>query len=216
MNARQQFQLFPPIEPYRTGMLPVDALHTLYWEETGNPDGLPVVYLHGMRLFYPQAHERFTAWIPEQERGDLIAAYAKRLFGDAPAVRMEVARRWYRYSEDCALLRHDPQAVEQALQQHGAVYSTARLHVHYFRLQMFLEPGQLIDGMDRIAHLPALLVQGGHDVITPPQAAYRLHRAWPGSVLHVVPDAGHAPSEAGTRARLVEALEQFRQEGKFH
>jgi proline iminopeptidase len=52
-------------------------------------------------------------------------------------------------------------------------------------------------------------------VITPPQAAYRLHRAWPGSVLHVVPDAGHAPSEAGIRVRLLQALEQFRQEEKF-
>src|SRR5215217_1890672 len=40
-------QLFPPIEPYRTGMMPVDELHTLYWEESGNPDGVPVVYVHG-------------------------------------------------------------------------------------------------------------------------------------------------------------------------
>jgi proline iminopeptidase len=40
-------QRFPPIEPYRSGMLPVDDLHTLYWEESGNPDGVPVVYVHG-------------------------------------------------------------------------------------------------------------------------------------------------------------------------
>lgn len=322
MNARQEHQLFPPIEPYRTGMLPVDELHTLYWEESGNPDGLPVVYLHGgpgsgaspqkrqwfnpahyrivlvdqrgafrstplgecranttqllvqdleavrrmlgierwlvtggswgsllalaygqahpeaclgfvlrgillgsleeidwylhgMRLFYPQAHERFSAWIPEAERGDLLAAYEKRLFADAPALRMEIARRWYRYSEDCALLRHDPDIVEEALKQHAVVYSTARLHVHYFRHRMFLKQDQPIGNIERIAHLPAMLVQGGHDVITPPQAAYRLHRAWPGSVLHAVPAAGHAPSEAGIRVRLVQALEQFRQEGKF-
>jgi proline iminopeptidase len=95
------------------------------------------------------------------------------------------------------------------------VYSTARLHVHYFRHRMFLKQDQPIGNIERIAHLPAMLVQGGHDVITPPQAAYRLHRAWPGSVLHAVPAAGHAPSEAGIRVRLVQALEQFRQEGKF-
>jgi proline iminopeptidase len=40
-------ELFPPIEPYAKGMLKVDDLHTLYWEECGNPDGLPVVFLHG-------------------------------------------------------------------------------------------------------------------------------------------------------------------------
>ena len=39
--------LFPPIEPYRSGMLPVDDLHTIYWEECGNPEGEPVLFLHG-------------------------------------------------------------------------------------------------------------------------------------------------------------------------
>ena len=39
--------LFPEIVPFRTGMLPVDGLHVLYWEESGNPAGIPVVFLHG-------------------------------------------------------------------------------------------------------------------------------------------------------------------------
>ncbi len=39
--------VFSPIEPYRSGRLAVDALHTLYWEECGNPDGVPVLFLHG-------------------------------------------------------------------------------------------------------------------------------------------------------------------------
>jgi proline iminopeptidase len=39
--------LYPPIEPRRAGMLPVSDLHTLYWEESGNPDGIPVVFVHG-------------------------------------------------------------------------------------------------------------------------------------------------------------------------
>ena len=47
MDAPPDHPLFPPIEPRRTGMLPVDPLHSLYWEESGNPDGIPVVYVHG-------------------------------------------------------------------------------------------------------------------------------------------------------------------------
>jgi len=39
--------LFPPIEAYATGRLKVEAPHELYWEEAGNPDGVPVVFLHG-------------------------------------------------------------------------------------------------------------------------------------------------------------------------
>jgi proline iminopeptidase len=38
---------YPPLEPYRTGALPVSEVHTLYFEESGNPDGKPVVFLHG-------------------------------------------------------------------------------------------------------------------------------------------------------------------------
>ena len=39
--------LFPPIQPYKTGQLAVDGMHTLYFEEAGNPNGTPVIFLHG-------------------------------------------------------------------------------------------------------------------------------------------------------------------------
>ena len=59
-------ELFPPIEPYIKGTLAVDDIHTLYWEECGNPKGVPVIFLHGgpgagstpthRRFFDPQAY----------------------------------------------------------------------------------------------------------------------------------------------------------------
>lgn len=61
--------LFPPLEPYRTGMLAVDDVHTLYWEECGNPSGVPVLFLHGgpgggtffkHRQFFDPAHYRIV------------------------------------------------------------------------------------------------------------------------------------------------------------
>lgn len=39
--------LFPPISPYSSGFLAVDDIHTLYWEQSGNPDGVPIILLHG-------------------------------------------------------------------------------------------------------------------------------------------------------------------------
>jgi proline iminopeptidase len=59
--------LFPEIQPNRTGMLTLDDLHTMYWEECGNPSGVPVVFLHGgpgagaapaHRRFFDPAHYR--------------------------------------------------------------------------------------------------------------------------------------------------------------
>src|SRR5262245_37510509 len=58
--------LYPQIEPYESGMLSLDALHTMYWEVSGNPQGIPVVFLHGgpgagsspkhRRFFDPEAY----------------------------------------------------------------------------------------------------------------------------------------------------------------
>ena len=62
-------ELFPPIEPFAQGMLPLDYLHTMYWEQSGRPDGLPVLFLHGgpgsgsspaHRRFFDPAHYRIV------------------------------------------------------------------------------------------------------------------------------------------------------------
>lgn len=62
-------ELFPPIDPYQTGTLAVDDLHTLYWEQSGNPRGVPVLFLHGgpgagasptHRRFFDPAHYRIV------------------------------------------------------------------------------------------------------------------------------------------------------------
>ena len=47
MKSPERRSLYPAIEPYDTGMLQVDAVHTLYYEQSGNPQGKPVVFLHG-------------------------------------------------------------------------------------------------------------------------------------------------------------------------
>lgn len=69
MTTTAPSQPYPPLEPYRSGMLAVDDLHTLYWEESGNPQGLPVLFLHGgpgsgtsprHRQFFDPAHYRIV------------------------------------------------------------------------------------------------------------------------------------------------------------
>ena len=69
MTTNHAPQPYPPIEPVRSGMLPVGEIHTLYWEESGNPDGVAVVLLHGgpgsgttprHRQFFDPAHYRIV------------------------------------------------------------------------------------------------------------------------------------------------------------
>lgn len=46
-RQRPLLDLFPPIAPYSSGFIEVDDVHSLYWEQSGNPDGVPIVLLHG-------------------------------------------------------------------------------------------------------------------------------------------------------------------------
>lgn len=64
-------ELFPEIEPYSTGSLKLDGLHTMYWEQSGNPEGAPVLFLHGgpgagaspaHRRFFDPAHYRIVVF----------------------------------------------------------------------------------------------------------------------------------------------------------
>ena len=47
MNTYSHHPLYPEIQPHQQGFLSLDMTHTMYWEESGNPNGVPVVFLHG-------------------------------------------------------------------------------------------------------------------------------------------------------------------------
>jgi proline iminopeptidase len=310
--------LFPPLMPYRHGMLEVDELHTIYWEEAGNPDGMPVLFLHGgpgaglspqhrrffdpqhyriilfdqrgagkstplgewrnnttqlliqdietlrarfgigqwlvfggswgstlalaygqahperclgfvlrgiflctadeiewflhgVQWFYPELYDEFIAPIPVEERGDLLKAYTARMLCDDPARYWPAARAWSRFEGRRVFLLPQPdEPVSDTLD-----LGVGRLESHYMANLGFLEEGQLLRDVGRIAHLPAVIVQGRYDVICPPVSAYRLHQAWPGSRLSLIADAGHGALEIGIAKALVRATEQFKRLGRF-
>ena len=310
--------LFPSIAPTRHGMLELDELHTIYWEEVGNPNGVPVVFLHGgpgaglspqhrrffdpeyyrvilfdqrgagkstplgewrnnttqllvqdietlrvrfgvdkwlvfggswgstlalaygqahperctgfvlrgiflctaaeidwfingVRWFFPELYDEFAAPIPESERGDLLTAYTTRMLCDDPAVFWPAARAWSRYEGRRVFLLPQPDEPASDTLDLGV----GRLESHYMANLGFFEDDQLMRDVGRIAHLPVTIVQGRYDVICPPLSAHRLHQAWPGSVLMMIPDAGHGALEVGIAAALVAATEHFKQRGRF-
>ncbi|HSV29213.1 MAG TPA: prolyl aminopeptidase [Candidatus Omnitrophota bacterium] len=301
--------LFPPIEPHRSGMLEVGDGHSLYWEVSGNPQGVPVVFLHGgpgaatappyrrffdpafwrivlfdqrgcgrsspaasieanttghviadiemlreslgierwlvfggswgstLALAYGQAHpERVLGFVlrgvflfraaevewfltgmahffPEAWRRfadhagharDLLSTYYGLLTDPDPAVHLPAARAWCGYEEACARLlpRTDMSEMDGP-----ASLAMARIECHYMMHKGFMAENQLLNRMDRIAHLPATVVQGRYDVVCPPVSADDLVRRWPRARLVIIPDAGHSSMEPGIRSGLVGAVE---------
>ena len=309
-------ELYPPIEPNRTGYLDVGGGHELYYEDCGNPRGKPVVFLHGgpgggctpaMRRFwnpdiyriilfdqrgsgkskphaslddnttwdlvndievlraamqvdkwqvfggswgstlalaYCQTHpEQVTeivlrgifmlrskeiAWfyqhgasemfpdrwqhylepIPKAEHSDLLAAYYRRLTGDDEAERMAAAKAWSIWEGTTSTLLPN-QDVAEAFGADEMALALARIECHYFVNNGFMDENQLIENVDRIRHIPAVIVQGRYDVVCPVVSAWELANAWPEADLRIVADAGHAAFEPGNVHELIMATDAF-------
>ncbi|MCG7863555.1 MAG: prolyl aminopeptidase [Candidatus Thiodiazotropha endolucinida] len=168
-------------------------------------------YQHGASRAFPDYWEDFIAPIPQQERDDLLHAYHRRLSGENDIDRMAAAKAWSVWEGRTASLHPNPAVVSFFSDPHTAL-SLARIECHYFVNHAFLRPNQLLLESDRLADIPGVIVQGRYDLICPMTSAWELHRAWPGSELKVIGDAGHSAAEPGIRSALIEATDRFAKE----
>jgi len=315
-DSTQRNDLYPPLEPFASGHLDLDGRHRMYWEQSGNPSGTPVVFLHGgpgagstpahrrffdpnhyrivifdqrgagrstphgelvdnttphlvadieklrrhlridswlvfggswgstlalayaqahparcralvlrgiflcrkieidwflhgLRHVFPEAWRAFCGFLPENERGNLLEAYYRRLTHPDPAIHMAAARAWSTYEGACSTLLPSPETVSAFAEDRMAL-GLARIEAHYFHHNSFLEDDQLLRDARRLAGIPATIVQGRYDMVCPILSADDLARAWPEATYVIVPDAGHSAMEPGIRAALVAAMERYK------
>ena len=311
-------ELYPELQPFETGMLPVSELHTIYYERCGNPDGLPIVFLHGgpgggimegyrrfydpaayhiilfdqrgsgkstphaelrenttwdlvadierlrekfgikqwivfggswgstLALAYAETHpervsglilrgiflcrpselswfyqaganqifpdfwEQYRDAIPETERGDMMQAYYKRMTSDDEKVRLDACRAWSIWEGSTSKLHPDTSLIEHFAGDKEAL-ALARIECHYFVNNCFFPTDNfLLENVEKIRHIPTVIVQGRYDVVCPATSAWDLHKAFPESALTIVPAAGHSVSEPGITSALVEATDKIR------
>jgi len=166
-------------------------------------------YQHGASVLYPDAWEAYRDHIPEAERGDLVAAYHRRLTSADAGVRVAAARRWSGWEGATSKLLPDAGLVTQ-MEEDAAALAMARIECHYFVNRGFLDSDdQLLRDVDRIRQLPACIVQGRYDVVCPIDSAWALHRAWPEADFVVTPDSGHSAFDPPNSRALVAATDRF-------
>ena len=166
-------------------------------------------FLNGMRNVFPEAWRNLVEVLDEGERGDILAAFHRRLTDPDPAVRLPAARAWSRYEGSCSTLLPSPETVA-AFSEDSMAGALAAIEAHYFVNHLFLAPNALLDNIDRIRDVPGAIVQGRYDMVCPIATADDLHRAWPEADYVVVPDSGHSAMDPGVRAALVRATEKFK------
>jgi proline iminopeptidase len=165
-------------------------------------------FLYGMKTIFPEAWERFANFLPEEERGDLLKGYSRRLNDPDPAVRVPAARSWSVYEGSCSTLLPNPEVLSTSGEERHAV-GLARIEAHYFSNNIFEPEDALLRDLGALRRIPAVIVQGRYDLVCPIISADALHRAWPEAEYIVVPDAGHSALEPGIRSALIDATNRF-------
>jgi proline iminopeptidase len=166
-------------------------------------------YQEGCNWIYPDMWEAYEQAIPEAERGDYVSAYYRRLTSSEPKVRAAAAKAWSTWEGATSKLLQSPDMIARYGDDKFAD-AFARIECHYFVNKGFFErDDQLLANIDRIRHIPAVIVQGRYDVVCPIKSAWDLHRAWPEAELKIIGDAGHAASEPGILSALIEATDRY-------
>lgn len=162
-------------------------------------------YQEGASHVFPDAFEPYRNHIPEGERGDLMAAYHRRLTSDDPVIRHDAAREWTRWEMATSYLIPREAAQLKADDLEFAV-AFARIECHYFVNGIFLDEDHILNHAHKLASMPMHAVQGRYDVVCPVRSAWDLKRALPHLDLRIMSDAGHSVSEPSIASELVSIM----------
>ncbi len=310
-------KLYPPIKPYNYFNLKVSDLHTIYVEESGNPNGKPVIFLHGgpgggiepiyrqyfnpikwriiifdqrgcgrstphaelkdnttwdlindiekirekleieqwvvfggswgstlsmsyaikypvrckglilrgifmlrkkeinwfyqegASYLYPDAWESYLEPIPKEERGSLVEAYYKRLTSTNNKVRVQAAQAWSIWEASTSKLMQNKKSLHH-FEDPSIAEAFARIECHYFINGGFFDSDEwILENIDKISHIPTVIVQGRYDVVCPMVSAWELHRKFPAAKFYIIQDAGHSMTEENIARKLVEYSDKF-------
>lgn len=159
--------------------------------------------------YFPEPWARFRDGVSASERdGDLVAAYYRLLHDPDPAVRAKAAGDWCRWEDSHVAARSDHRPDPRYDEPHFRM-GFARLVTHYWHHAAFLEDGALIRDAGRLAGIPGILIHGRIDLSSPLDVPWQLSRAWPGSELIAIDDAGHGASQPGIEAAVLAAIGRF-------
>ncbi len=164
-------------------------------------------YGGGAGQFFPDLWKAFESLIPEDERGDMIEAYGRRLFSGDMQQEIRYGRAWAGWENALAALSVTTSGESPA--EYARAF--ARLENHYFTHRGWLDSdGAILANRHVIEHIPASIVQGRYDMICPPHSAYKLADGWDKAQLSLIGAAGHALSEPGITAELVRVTNLLR------
>ncbi|SDH18542.1 prolyl aminopeptidase [Pelagibacterium luteolum] len=177
----------------------------------GTRNELDWAFLAAMPHFYPRLYAEFLDLLTPPERVDPLKAYWRRILDPDPEVHRPAAFAWYQAERILSQIAPPADGLDfSQIPALGARFPTSPfMEAHFFSNECFLEPGELLTGASKLAHIPGRIVQSRYDLLCPPGTSYSLARAWPGAQVQIVSTAGHGQGESGVETAMSKALSEL-------
>jgi proline iminopeptidase len=166
-------------------------------------------YQDGASRIFPEAWSGFLDIIDKDKQDNLMNAYHEIFKSKDKEKRLKAAVAWSKWEAATSSLSYKPSLVEEFSDPEFAL-AFALIENHYFiNKGWFDTENQLIENIDKIRSIPAVIVQGRYDVVCPMKTAWELSKAWPEAEMIIAPSSGHTAFEKEITHALISATNKF-------
>ncbi len=170
----------------------------------------------GAERFFPEYYLDFINPLAEEDKADPLQGYNNIFSSDNEVAIIAASKAWYLWELRLSTIEHHHIGAAQIEDSHQAL-CMARISHHYFYQNSFIDENFIIDNIDKINNIPAILIHGRYDMVCQLFNADKLTKAWSNASLQILPQAGHSGFERQTIDAICKATDvmaNFLQEQK--
>lgn len=152
---------------------------------------------NGAALFFPEYYREFVKVLPENKSNEILLGYAEVLNSYNEVAAIAASKAWYLWELRLSSIEQHHVGMKQVDDPHQAL-CMAKISCHYFTHNCFLADNFILNNLNKICSIPAVILHGRYDMVCQLAIADRLVNNWPSAELQIIPQAGHSGFEAQT------------------
>jgi proline iminopeptidase len=165
-----------------------------------------------LKCFFPAEWERFISFVPIENRNsgdDVMKYYADKMRSTDEIVAQKFADEWTLWETTLCSIYYDAKKIEKDVMGDKNNMPLAILETHYFLNKCFVPENYILDNVNKIKHIPCMVIQGRFDMCTPAISAYDLLVAYGDKLNLQFVNGGHFSTDKEVQEHLVKALKNF-------
>jgi proline iminopeptidase len=151
----------------------------------------------GVSRFFPEYYQDFIEHLPKERHQNSLFAYSQLLNSENEIAAISASKAWYLWELRLSTIEHHHIGMAQVEDAHQAL-CMAKISSHYFINNCFIDENYILNNIDKINDIPAILLHGRYDMVCQLAIAHNLAEQWDNAHLHILPQAGHSGFERQT------------------